>query len=197
MPSTTWSTRKLPLHDTSQNRGFITETTGTHPGLVDLDNCDHRETQVLQMDDIPSAFSDMNMVTRRSILNYGLLSVGSPMPHPLICLFVLPIECWPTEKSYCPPIPTPTPGVGTGRQKDELSSLPVLCLCLSRLPCSANTKLLSPKKLKVGAGGNGGDRSGNNFITSGMWSGFTALKKGSQLFQICVKEAGMSAPSAV
>lgn len=151
-------------------------------GLVDLDNCDHRETQVLQMDDIPSAFSDMNMVTRRSILNYGLLSVGSPMPRPLTCLFVLPIECWPTEKSYYPPVPTPTPVVGTGRQKDELSSLPVLCLCLSRLPCSANTKLLSPKKLKVGAGGDGGDRSGNNFITSGMWSGFTALKKGSQPF---------------
>lgn len=104
------------------------------------------------------------------------------MPHPLTCLFVRPTECWPTEKSYHPPIPTPTPAVGTGRQKDELSSLPVLCLCLSRLPCWANIQLLSPKKLKVRAGGDGGDRSGNNFVTSGMWSGFTALKKGSQLF---------------
>lgn len=45
-----------------------------------LDNCDCRETRVLHMNDIPSAFSDMNMVTRHSVLHYDLLSMG-PLCH--------------------------------------------------------------------------------------------------------------------
>ena len=73
---------KLQLCEAFSNRGFIAENyqepsttyclVYEHAGIVHLDYCDHRETRVLQMNGIPSAFGDINMVTKSSILNYGL-----------------------------------------------------------------------------------------------------------------------------